>query len=290
MQMLFAILKPIIFIVAKSPFWLIYLYSNVAYFIFYKLLRYRVKVVRKNLGMVFPTYMIPELKKIEKDYYKQLFDLLFEGIKYSKISKEKLQKRCRVENPEIFDHFFDNGQNVLVVMGHSGNWEWASGAVNQTIKHQLQSLYQPIKNQTINDFVLDIRERFGTKLIERKTALRTLLEQKDMEEKFASVFIADQSPYEMNKASFTSFFGIETPFFNGYASLAQKLDLPIIFSHVKKIKRGYYSIENQILTENAGKLTQEQIVSAFAKKLEFQINRQQFNWLWTHKRWKRARF
>ena len=93
MQMLFAILKPIIFIVAKSPFWLIYLYSNVAYFIFYKLLRYRVKVVRKNLGMVFPTYMIPELKKIEKDYYKQLFDLLFEGIKYSKISKEKLQKQ-----------------------------------------------------------------------------------------------------------------------------------------------------------------------------------------------------
>jgi KDO2-lipid IV(A) lauroyltransferase len=290
MQILFAILKPIIFIVAKSPFWLMYLYSNVAYFIFYKLLRYRVKVVRKNLGMVFPTYMIPELKKIERAYYKHLFDLVFEGIKFTSISESKLLKRCEFKNPEVLNEIYESGKHAVIVMGHSGNWEWASGVVNLKIKHQLQSLYQPIKFTPLDNFILKARSRFGTELIERKKALRTLIQQKDADQLYATNFLADQSPYQMEKAEWINFFGLETPFFNGYAAIAKKLKCPVVFLHIKKEKRGYYSIETEIITEEPESLEHKEIASLFAKKLERRIIMQQFNWLWSHKRWKRARF
>ncbi len=288
MQVVFFLLKPLIFILARSPFWLLYFWSDLAYLLFYKVLRYRVKVVRKNLGMVFPTYLIPELKTIERKFYRHFFDLIFEGIKYSQLSEKDLKKRCHILNPELFDSFYAKGKNAIIVMGHSGNWEWASSAVNIQIQHQVQALFQPIENIAVNDFVLKTRERFGSILIERKQALRHLIGQKNNSEHFVTAFIADQSPYQMPQASWVNFFGIETPFFNGYAAIAQKLDMPIIFSHVRKVKRGFYEIENVVLTENPKDIGQEEIVKQFAKRLEKEILNQPFNWLWTHKRWKRA--
>ncbi|MGB0430462.1 MAG: lysophospholipid acyltransferase family protein [Bacteroidia bacterium] len=288
MQVVFIILKPLIYIIARSPFWLLYFWSNLSYFLFYKVLRYRVKVVRKNLGMVFPTYLISELKVIEKKFYKQLFDLVFEGIKLTALSEKELLKRCVFTNPELINSLYQQNKNVIIVMGHTGNWEWASGVVNLTIKHQLQSLYQPIKTPKIEAFILETRKKFGTELIERKKALRTLLQQKNSEQLFATNFLADQSPYQMQKAEWLNFFGLETPFFNGYAAIAQKLKAPIVFLHIKKVKRGYYSIETELLSENPENIEVNKIVSLFAKKLEREIIKQPFNWLWSHKRWKRA--
>lgn len=243
--------------------------------------------MRANLEGAFPELYRNELLKIERSFYKQLFDLLFEGIKLGSLSQEELLKHCSFKNPEILTPYFEQDKNVIIVMGHTGNWEWASASFNLSTKHQLQTLYQPIKNNAVNDFVLDIRQKFGTELMERKKALRQLLSQKNDTEIRATNFLADQSPYELEKATWKTFFNLSTPFFNGYAAIGKKLNYPIFYLHIFKEKRGHYRIELSKLVEEPSKLSVDEIVGLFAKKLEAEIRKQPFNWLWSHKRWKK---
>jgi len=285
-QVVFRLLKPLLKLLAILPFWALYSLSNTWYFFGYKVFRYRLTVVRQNLTRAFPELLHNEIMAVERAFYKHFFDLFAEGIKLSKISEADLNARCKVENTHLLNNYFEKNQSVIIVMGHIGNWEWASGAVNTQIKHQLQSLYQPIKNVEIDEFVKNIRTRFGTLLIERKNALRHLLAQ-PIETLACTVFLADQSPYQIEKAQWHTFFGSPTPFFGGYAALAIKLKTPIIFPSVKKISRGHYSISFETLVEDSENFSSEEIVQLYAKRLEKEIRNQPFNWLWTHKRWKR---
>ncbi|MBI1184571.1 lipid A biosynthesis acyltransferase [bacterium] len=279
--------KILVHTLARCPFWLLYLLSDFLYVVLYRLGAYRTKTVRNNLNRAFPQKTAIEKNRIEKAFYKHLFDLLVEGIKVANISEKQLCTRCTVSNPEIFDQYYEKGQNIIVVIGHCGNWEWASGSVNLQIKHQLQTLYQPIKSELANNLILDIRSRFGTVLIERKKALRELLKASPTE-LVATNFLADQSPYELQKAEWVDFFHTSTPFFNGYAAIARKIKAPILFSKIVKTKRGHYEIITETLVEQPADCSNAEIVARFANALENQIEQQPFNWLWSHKRWKRA--
>jgi len=220
-------------------------------------------------------------------FYAHFCDLLVEGLKFFSIKDEQLKKRCYFDNTELFTKYFEQGQSVIVVMGHSGNWEWSSAAMSLTSPYQLQALYQPIKNKPLDDFVHKNRTRFGAELIPRKAALRHLIQDRNATDK-ATTFLTDQSPYQMDKVEWIDFFGTSTPFFNGFASIARKLKRPVLFVHVRKVKRGEYSIKTELIASKSEELSEKELVTKFANALEREIQEQPFNWLWTHKRWKRA--
>ena len=62
----FLILYPVIIFIALLPFRLIYIVSDCLGFLLYRVFKYRFKMVRKNLRLVFPDKSIEEIKKIEK--------------------------------------------------------------------------------------------------------------------------------------------------------------------------------------------------------------------------------
>jgi len=285
--MLFKLAQPLIFLLSYLPFRVLYGISNFLYFLLYKVLKYRVSTVRQNLLRAFPNEDKIAIKNREMHFYAHFCDLLVEGLKFFSIKDEQLKKRCYFDNTELFTKYFEQGQSVIVVMGHSGNWEWSSAAMSLTSPYQLQALYQPIKNKPLDDFVHKNRTRFGAELIPRKAALRHLIQDRNATDK-ATTFLTDQSPYQMDKVEWIDFFGTSTPFFNGFASIARKLKRPVLFVHVRKVKRGEYSIKTELIASKSEELSEKELVTKFANALEREIQEQPFNWLWTHKRWKRA--
>lgn len=285
--MLFKLAQPFILLLSYLPFWVLYGVSNFLYLVLYKILKYRVSTVRGNMKRAFPKKDAVALKNLEAHFYAHFCDLLVEGLKFFSIKSEQLQKRCYFENTDLFNEYFEQKQSVIVVMGHSGNWEWSSAAMSLSSPYKLQALYQPIKNEGLDNFVLKNRSRFGAELIPRKAALRQLLQDKNATDK-ATTFLTDQSPYQMDKVEWIDFFGTSTPFFNGFASIAKKLKRPVLFVHVKKENRGEYCIKTQLIAGKNEVLSEEELVTRFANALENEIQEQPFNWLWTHKRWKRA--
>ena len=67
-KFLYYITLPILFVLNKLPFRVLYWISDFFYFLVYYIVRYRRKVVRKNLVTSFPEKDIKEIVKIEKKF------------------------------------------------------------------------------------------------------------------------------------------------------------------------------------------------------------------------------
>ena len=114
---------------ALMPWWLLYAHATAMYFLTYRVLRYRRKVVWQNLTECFPDKPESELKKIEKEYYKHFADYFFETIKIPRISDDEIKRRVKFTHTELIDDALDRGQSVMLYASHYGNWEWITSVM-----------------------------------------------------------------------------------------------------------------------------------------------------------------
>ena len=168
-------------------------------------------------------------------------------------------------------------------MGHYGNWEWGGNTFSLTCKQQLFVIYHPLQNKNFNRLIINMRTRFGTKLIVMKDTFRDMLSNKKIIS--STAFIADQTPSPHN-AYWTTFLNQETPVFKGTELISRKLDYPVIYVTVQKIKRGYYELCAETLCEEPQKTAEGEISEMHTRQLEKDIINNPEIWLWSHRRWK----
>lgn len=282
---LFYCLLPFLYLISLLPFPVFYLFSDFIYFLLYRVVGYRKKVVFDNLKNSFPEKSHYELKKIEKDFYRYLCDLFLETIKTLTISRSEAVKRCKFNAKTIllFNELANKNQSCIIVMGHYGNWEWAGNSFSLQCKQQLYVIYHPLSNKYFDKLMYDLRTRFGTKLYAMKDTMREMIRNKN--EINATAFIADQTP-SPDSAYWTTFMNQDTPVFWGTEKIAQKLNYPIVYITIKKIKRGYYEVDSELLINEPKNTSLGEISELHTRKLESDIITQPSIWLWSHRRWK----
>ncbi|MBN9303563.1 lysophospholipid acyltransferase family protein, partial [Dysgonomonas mossii] len=123
-KILYYILYIWMYLHALLPFRALYILSDFLYFLVYKVIRYRLKVVRINLKNSFPEKTDKELHVIEKEFYHHFCDYFVETLKLLHISDEEMQKRMVFENMDIVKDLMKDGNSALMFLGHYGNWEW----------------------------------------------------------------------------------------------------------------------------------------------------------------------
>jgi len=131
---------------------------------------------------------------------------------------------------------------------------------------------------------LKIRERYGTIFI-KATEFREKREE-IFGERFAFFLAADQNPGYPATAYWQNYFTKPAPFITGPEVGGIKNNTAIVFVRSKFIKRGHYTIESVIYTENAAETAKGEITRAFRDFLEKIIREEPHNYLWTHRRWK----
>jgi KDO2-lipid IV(A) lauroyltransferase len=131
-----------------------------------------------------------------------------------------------------------------------------------------------------------MRTRFGGRLIAMKNTFRDMMDKRG--ELSVTAFIADQTP-PPDKAYWINFLNQDTPVFMGTEKIARKIQYPVVYITIKKIKRGYYSILADLLISPPYLTGDSEITAAYTKRLEEDIIEQPETWLWTHRRWKHKR-
>lgn len=265
------------------PLWYLQIWSSIGFYILYYIIGYRRKVVRHNLVNAFPEKSPSDIAKIERDYYRHLCDLIIENIWALRASKTSIQKRCRIINHEVLEDLYLKNQNFICLLGHTGNWEWCSLSFSTYQYHHLWALYRPVKNKVFNQLFLNLRSRFGARLVPMNQVWRAMNEPTS--NPYVVAFIADQSPVP-EYAYWTTFLHQPTGFFNGYEKIAMKKKLPVLYIHFNKISRSRYEIRVEELTSDASNLEPNEITQQFVTRLENYIHQQPAYWLWSHKRWK----
>jgi len=158
-----------------TPFWLLYLWADLIYLVCFHLIGYRKKTVLQNLRNSFPEKTDQEIKEIAIKFYRHFADLVVETIKAFQISEDSLKKHFHYKNPEVLSEIYAQGKSVALLSGHYGNWEWTV-SLPKIIKHQVNVIYRPIQDETFDQYMKQVRSRFGMFLMMARVSGRNMLE------------------------------------------------------------------------------------------------------------------
>ena len=290
MKILLYIFYAIVWLLAWLPLGVLYALSGLNYLLVYHVVRYRRKIVRKNLQNAFPEKSTKEIRKIERRFYLHFCDYIVETIKLIHISPRTMRKRFTFKNLHVIDDFYKKGQNLVLYLGHYGNWEWITFAkaaqLNHAHEYKAYSVYNPLHNKELDAFMLRLRSKSGSVLVPQRQVMRTIVEMKRSNTPGFFCFIADQSPRRSNIAFWTNWLNQETAPIVGPEKLAQQTGYPAVYLDIQKPKRGHYTGEFFIMSEKPKETQEFELTRQYMQLMEKTILRDPAYWLWTHKRWK----
>lgn len=279
----FVLFLPWIYLVSILPFFLLYRISDALFILVYYVFRYRRKVVWMNLRYAFPDKSKASLRKLCRSFYQYLCDLLLEHIRGLHMTPRQLLARCKFQNPELLQKLYKQGRHVILVTGHYGNWEWAGNVVALQTSYQLCAVYKHLSHPYFDTFMYRVRTRFDRKLIHQNQVLRAMLHYDDTPK--ATAILADQAPPSKH-AYLTTFLGQPTHVFLGVEKLAQRFNHAVVYMSAHRIKRGYYTLQANLLFAEPTRVLPYTITKAHIQQLEASIHKQPTTWLWSHQRWK----
>lgn len=282
------LLKSITWIMQLFPLRVHYLVSDLFYIIAFYIIRYRRSVVEKNLANSFPEKTQKELNLIAKNFYRHICDSFIETMYFDRISFTEGKNCVKYLNPELLNNYLDQGRQVLAFFGHYNNWEWFCNLPLYST-HRLYAVYKKLKNKTFDRFYIKLRGRFGAIPLERADTFKQLLSDNQKGIPSMSAFLFDQTPRIYEIHHWVTFLNQDTPVVLGAEKVAQKLDAVVLFLYSRKINRGHYETEFQLVTDHAKSCRKFEITDMCTQLLEKQIIEHPEFWLWSHKRWKHKR-
>lgn len=269
---------------------ILYVISDVLYFLVYHVIGYRLKVVRNNLRSSFPEKTDAEIKAIEKKFYSWLCDYVVEAVKLFTMSKTQMARRMRFEGVDAVHESIAKGQSCTVYLGHYCNWEWVTSlplAVGDD--GVCAQIYHPLESKGVDRFFLHLRGRMGSVSIAMTETLRHIVKLRSEGKPFVIGFIADQVPFWHSIHYWTDFLSHDTPVLSGAERIACKTNSAVYYLELSRPRRGYYVATFKRFTETPNEHPEFAITEMYFRALEKTIQDNPQFWLWSHNRWKRTR-
>ncbi|MDZ4667724.1 MAG: lysophospholipid acyltransferase family protein [bacterium] len=278
----YPILAVPLYLVALLPMRVLYLISDFARILVFHVFGYRKDVVFQNLKNSFPEKDENWIRHTAWKFYQNLFDTSIETIAMAVQTKSYYRKHVKLNNLDIISGLNQRQQPFILVCGHLSNWEYA-GQRLQLNSAQVDVLYHPLSNKFFDWFMYHVRTRFYLHLIPMQSALREMLQRKNIPS--AITFIADQTP-SRDGCHWMQFLNQDTPVFLGVEKMAKKFNYPVVYGDIFRAKRGNYVVNFQMLTEHPKDLPEFEITEKHMQLLEQSIRYKPEDWLWSHRRWK----
>lgn len=215
---------------------------------------------------------------------KSMQNLMITVLEYPKLATEKdIHKVAFCENPEVAEGLIKSGQGLIFFCGHQANWEVLF--LEGTKRMPGVAIGRPIKNKTLYDWVLSIREKNNGKIIGPINAIREGM--KALKKGCFLGIVGDQGMPEYGYCS--PFFGINAWTSPIPAILAYRTGCPILFARTLR-ENGKYRIrysEPIWPNKEASQLDEvKRMMTESLALLENSIRETPDQWLWQHNRWK----
>lgn len=282
----YIIFRIFVLLFSVLPFSVIYCIADFISWLLYRVIRYRRKVVETQLKTSFPNLSDREIQDITKKSYVNLGDIIVESIKGFSMSEDVYKKRYRFLNAESANQHTANGQGVILAASHYNNWEWGAISIPLWFSYPALGFYKPLSNTYLEAYAKKSRGRFNFILVPIGQTSEYIEKFKDKAPTL--IFVSDQSTWSKH-AHWVNFLGQETACPHGIEKYSKMLHIPVYYLHFERVRRGYYEIRLELLTDGKEHLAEGEITKRFMHTLEKDLQAKPENWLWSHKRWKRTR-
>jgi KDO2-lipid IV(A) lauroyltransferase len=267
------------------PLSVLYVFSDFIYLIARYVIRYRKKVIDDNLRFAFPEKSDAERKKIRNRFYRNFTDSFFaETVKMLTISDKELRRRFHVVNQELIDQEVLKGKTAIMMAGHVFSWEMAILGVALNTQVEAETVYLKLNNPFFNTLMYQMRTHFGGVMTEVKDFRKSMITLRSRPRILH--LAADQRPTGKDKYQ-REFLNRPANFYEGGEMFAKKMNLPVFFGTITKLKRGHYRFEYVKMAEPPYDDSEpHSVTDEFCRRLENNIRNQPDLYLWSHKRWK----
>ncbi|GAB3946268.1 lysophospholipid acyltransferase family protein [Spirosoma harenae] len=274
-------------LLSRLPLRLLYGISDIAYFLLAYIIRYRRQVILENLRLSFPEKSPAEIKVIMRGFYRNLADLFVEIVKLPSLSPAEMLQRVRITNPELLKEYINNGQTVIGMTSHQGNWEWLPGMLVLN-GIPIDSIYKPLTNPFFEKLMVEVRSSFGAVPTPMNALPRQMVIRKHVPRMIG--LMSDQMPNVPEQAYWTDFLHRDSPFYPGAERLARSRKMPVFYVDSVRLRRGYYEVTIIPIAEPPyTDLPLGAIMDRYRDLIEATIRKNPSDWLWSHKRWKHWR-
>ena len=291
---------------ARMPLGYHYAWGRFVTWLVRDVFRYRNDVVLTNLARSFPEEDYDAIKDIYKQFYVHFGELVAEAVWFSGCRGEKGRQRlirqniCEIDNIDEFNAFYDRSSSVMLLNSHAGNWELMGGVGQYDRKapgkrtwtdKEVVVLYRALSSKFWDRVMADWRCAPVCDLdfqgyVEGGNILRFALSHRH--EKKLYIFNTDQYPYWLaGRIPVGEFLSQETLAMTGGTAIACKLGMSVAYIRWYRTERGHYRLTFVPLAENASESTPEDLMKLYYKHLEEDVQAQPWNYLWTHKRWRK---
>jgi KDO2-lipid IV(A) lauroyltransferase len=269
---------------SRLPMRALYAFSAFLYVLAFYVVRHRHQVIRDQLEKAFPDLSGAQRRLIHKQFLKNFCDVMVEVLKSASMTESDMCARMQILNLDVARRYLDAGQSVLFVTSHLCNWEWLLHGVTLQLGYPVDAAYKPLHDQWAERLMLEIRSRFGARLVPAKELLADFLRRRGIVR--AVAMNADQAPVSTDKRYWTQFLGQDTAFYIGAEQIARATRLPVMYVAVRRIRRGYYEVELKPLWDGREVTAPNTVTERYARACEIDVLKSPADWLWSYRRWR----
>jgi len=243
-------------------------------------------VVIENLHKAFPDFDNKKINEIAFRCYKNFVTSLIEILYMPSMNREEIINALPISNADLIKRKYDEGNGVMLLSAHFGNWEFIAASVSTRINIPFHVVVKPQRNPYVNEWMNKVRTKWINKIIPLGASIRQVY--KEIKNKNLIAMVADQrGPFEGIRVKF---FGINTAVYSGPASLALKTGAPIIYGlTIRQPDYSYKVVLEEIDLSGLSGSEEEKIIEISQRHtsfLEKYIRLYPEQWFWMHKRWK----
>jgi KDO2-lipid IV(A) lauroyltransferase len=254
---------------SRLPWAALYAFSAFLYFLAYYVVRHRQHVIREQIEKVFPSLSAAERETIHKQFLKNFCDVTVELLKSVSMSEDDMRRRMRLINVELARQYLDAGQSIMFMTSHLGNWEWLLHGVTLQLGYPVDAAYKPLHDAWAERLMLKLRSRFGARLVPAKELLADFFRRRGVVR--AVGMNADQAPVSTDQRYWTRFLGQDTAFYVGAEQIARAMRLPILYAHVRRVRRSVYEVEFRPLWDGREPIEVNQVTERYARACEADV-------------------
>lgn len=273
------------YLMSLLPYRALYALSDFLYVIVYRLVRYRLSIVRRNMAAAFPDDTADGLRRTEQGFYRWMCDYFVETVKLMTVPHDELFRRAEFRGAEAVEDCFDRGQACAAILGHYGNWELLT-AIGLTFRRHKEAVvglvYTPLNNKTLDRLFIKIRQNTGGVCVPKQDILRYLVEFRRQNLMNIFGYVADQMPDGQAAQLGLDFLGRRVPVFTGAEKLMRKMGNAVFYIDVERPARGKYVFTFVPLTADPEAMPEHELTRRFFDMLERSVRRDPSLYLWTH--------
>jgi Kdo2-lipid IVA lauroyltransferase/acyltransferase len=243
------------------------------------------RIALENLAHAFPSRAPAERRGLAKAMFAHFGGLLFELLKFGRLSREEMGGLIEVEGLERVVNAHKQGRGVFFVTGHFGYWEI------QAIAHPFHAptiavLARPLDNPLLHHLLERLRTMTGNRVVYRQGALRRVL--RELSANNGVAILIDQHLHT-SEAVYVDYFGRPAATTSALAALALRTGAVVVPVFALPLPGGRYRFVYEHPVEPPPADAPDPVVEYTQRctdVLEMYVRRHPELWLWMHRRWR----